>query len=493
MAGHMFASPALPKDSRYTLELMPFAEHTGKDAIDLTHANDNSGRIFVSTMSGQVFAFDQGGNTLGVFLDIAKARPDFMLNPGGAFRGLMYTAFHPDYADASRPGFGHFYTGHQVTMSDAQPAYDSKDHGALGDSDVRFVVAEWRVDKDNPNRIDPASYRQVLLLNFHTTASNPHAVGELAFNPYATTEDPDYGKLYIAVGDSNNRNEAGHTNLVYTQRVDNPFAKILRIDPLPDGDKPYRIPPDNPFGNEVYAIGMRNSQTFSFAKDLQGEPVIVAFDSGASAVEEVNIIRLGNNYGWDRYEGTQDYDKKRVLHSPPHPPAAQYGHSFQNRPGQDPVSGAASIIGGFVVSDPEDPAFQGQVVFADLPRGTLMHVNYHHALTMQAEGRQSLPYVMNVRLGDKVGSFADVIGAERGDSRFGVDQSGTLYVVSKQTSTIFKTRLVYTGQPIRAEPGISKQDGLGGLLGLIVVIGATGLGLLALLVIVVWWSKRQPV
>jgi hypothetical protein len=487
------ASPAPPKDSNYTLELEPFAEHAGKDAIDLTHANDNSGRIFVSTMSGQVFAFDRDGKALGVFLDIAASRPDFILNPSGAFRGLMYIAFHPDYAVASRPGYGRFYTGHQITISDSKPAYDSRDHGAMGDSDVRFVLAEWRVDADNPDRIDPASYRPVMLLNFHTTASNPHAVGELKFNPYATADAPDYGQLYIAIGDSNNRNESGHTNLAYTQRTDNPFAKILRIDPLPDGDRAYGIPPDNPFGNEVYAIGMRNSQTFSFAKDLDGKPVIVAFDSGASAVEEVNIIRAGNNYGWDRYEGTQDFDTGRKLHSPPQPPAVQYGHHFQKRPGEDPVGGAASIIGGFVVSDPEDPSFKGQIIFADLPRGTLMHANYHHALKMQAEGRQSLPYVMDVQLGDKIGTLADVLGAERGDSRFGVDQAGTLYVVSKQTNTIFKTKLVYTGEPVQAEPGISKQNALGGIPGLIVVIGGTGLGLLCLLIVVVLMSKRKPI
>ena len=166
---------------------------------------------------------------------------------------------------------------------------------------------------------------------------------------------------------------------------------------------------------------------------------------------------------------------------------------WNKRPGEDPVSGGASIIGGFVVSDPNDPSFQGQILFADLPRGTLMHANYHHALTMQAEGRQSLPYVMDVRLGDKVGTLADALGAERGDSRFGVDQSGTLYGVSQQTNTIFKTGRMYTGEAIKAEPSMSKQSELGGILGLIVVIGGTVLALLSLLLVVVFLAKRQPI
>lgn len=450
------AEPRPPGESHYTLMLEPFAEHSGENAIDLTHPPDGSGRIFVSTQSGQVFGFDPQGRPLGVFLDIATARPDFTRTKG-SFNGLMYIAFHPDYAKHDTPGFGKLYTGHQVRVEATEPDFNSKDFGGLGDSDVRFVIAEWQVDPDNPDRIAPASYRQVMLIHFHTYSENPHGLGELTFNPYAKPGNADYGKLYIAVGDAHNGNYNKPTHLARTQQPDNPYAKILRIDPLRAGDMTYTVPEDNPFGTEVYALGLRDAQSFSFAKDLDGNPVIVAFDIGANLVEEISVIRPGGNYGWDRYEGTLTFNGNRELNGEAALPIAQYGRVYPTSPGADPVGGSAAIIGGLVVSDPDAPSFQGQILFGDLPRGALMHVNYHHALQAEQKGQQSTPYVMTVQLGKKTGSFADVLGAKRGDTRFGYDEMGHVYIVSKQTGTIFKTGLIYTGLPVASSPSIERD------------------------------------
>eukprot|EP00752_Nemacystus_decipiens_P016145 g14438.t1 len=425
------AAPGQPKDSIYVLELEPFATHTGMNAMGLTHPGDGSGRLFVSTQSGQVFVYDDAGQSLGVFLDIAQARNDFMITPKGPFRGLMYIAFHPDYAKAGASGQGLFYTGHQVVLSDAMPDYDSEDFGALGDSDVRFVLAQWRVDPDNPDRIDPDSYRQVMLLHFRTYAFNPHALGQIAFNPYALPGEADYGLMYLAVGDSHNGDYNQPTNLIRSQQTDNPFGKILRINPLAEGDKPYGIPGDNPSGNEVFATGLRDAQWFSFAKDLEGETVLVACDIGALSVEEINIVRQGGNYGWDRFEGTLDFDAERELVGSARPPVVQYGRFFPKKPGGESTNaGLVAIMGGLVVSDPGNKAFQGQILFGDLPSGALMHANYHHALTVEKTGRQSTPYVMSVKLGDKTGNFAEVLGTERGDIRFGFGEDNTVYLRS---------------------------------------------------------------
>ena len=458
VACHASGQPAPPRDSRYVLQLEPFAEHAGENAIDLTHAGDGSGRLFVSTQSGQVFVFNQHGNRLGVFLDIAAADVGFT-RTRGSFNGLMYIAFHPDYARPGAPGEGLIYTGHQVAVDEQVPDFDSRDFGGLGDSDIRFMLAEWRVDPDNPNRIDPASHRRVMLIHFRTYAQNPHALGELAFNPYAEPGEADYGRLYVAVGDSHSGDYSQPTNLARVQQPDNPFAKILRIDPLQRDGQPYTIPEDNPFGTEAYALGLRDAQSFSFARDFEGQPVIVAFDIGAMKVEEVNLVRAGGNYGWDRYEGTLGFDNERQVNGVAIPPAAQYGRIFQRYPGAEPSGGPAAIIGGLVVSDPDHPGFRGQILFGDLPRGTLMHVNYHHALSVEAEGGQSIPYVMQVRLGDRTGSFADVINADRGDTRFGFDEAGNVYIVSKQTGTIFRTGLVYTGLPVESQPRVAKSGG----------------------------------
>lgn len=495
------ANPRQPMASDYVLELEPFASHTGINAMELTHAGDDSGRTFVTTQSGQVFIFDTAGQPLGTFLDLTQADVGFTFDATmrKPFKGLMYIAFHPDYAKPNTPGFGRFYTAHQVALSDTPVDYDSKDFGALGDSDVRFAIGEWRVDRDNPNRIDPASYRQVLRINFHTYDNNPHAIGEIAFNPYAQTGEPDYGKLYIAVGDSHNGDYKVPTNLVRAQQIDNPFAKILRIDPLQDDDKPYSIPEDNPFSidgkpTEAYAIGLRDAQTFSFAKDADGKPLMIAFDIGALDAEEINIIRPGGNYGWDRYEGLLPFEENRELLGEAVPPVVQYGRAYPLRLGAESTGGAGvAIIGGLVVSDPDDPSFQGQVIFADLPRGALMHASYYDMLLVEATGKPIAPSVMNARIGDEVGNFADLMGAGRGDTRFGVDEAGAVYIVSKQTGTIYKTKLIYTGVPVESTPQVNRQSTIGGTKGLLITIGGTALLLLMILIVVAWNAKRKPV
>lgn len=508
LTSSVHALPTQPKESNYTLEIEPFAKHTGTNAMDVTYAPDGSGRVFVSTQSGQVFVYSPDGNERGVFLDLTQADANFRFDEKSRFpfRGLMYIAFHPDYATPNTPGFGRFYTGYQVALSQKTADFDSKDYGALGDSDKRFVLAEWRVDPDNPDRIASPSYRRVLLFNFHTYANNPHALGKIAFNPLAKPGEDDYGNLYIAVGDSHNGDYNRPYNLDRAQQTYNPFAKILRIDPLPDGDQPYSVPKDNPFRmngdthsrrSTVYATGLRDAQWFSFAKDLEGKTVLVACDIGALKVEEINVIRLGANYGWPRFEGTLDFETKQELIGDARPPVVQYGRAFAKRVGDEPTGGGmVAIMGGLVVSDPNDPSFQGQILFGDLPNGTLMHANYHHALTMEQSGRQSTPYILSVKLGEKTGNFADVLESERGDARFGFDETKRVYIVSKRSDTIFKTKLVHTVEPVKSRPTVnpSKQlDRLAGTTGLLLTIGATGLCLAVILALVLINAKRPKV
>ena len=152
-----------------------------------------------------------------------------------------------------------------------------------------------------------------------------------------------------------------------------------------------------------------------------------------------------------------------------------------------------AIMGGLVVSDPNDPSFQGQIFFGDLPRGTLMHANYHHALAMEQTGGQSTPYILTVKLGDKTGNFADVLGTERGDARFGFDENKTVYIVSKRSNTIFKTKLLHTVEPVKSKPTLNRSERferLDGMTGLLLTIGATGLCLAVILALVILNAKR---
>src|SRR3954451_15246889 len=73
-----------------------------------------------------------------------------------------------------------------------------------------------------------------------------HNGGQLAFGPD--------GYLYAATGDG------GGSNDLENDAADRRslLGKILRIDPRRAGRRRHRVPPGNPFGNEVWAYGLRN-------------------------------------------------------------------------------------------------------------------------------------------------------------------------------------------------------------------------------------------
>jgi len=96
------------------------------------------------------------------------------------------------------------------------------------------------------------------------------------------------GKLYITTGDATNGNLA--------QDLDSLAGKILRLNS--DGS----IPTDNPFANSpVYSYGHRNSQGIAWhpiTQDLWSTEHGPSGNDGPLGGDEVNLIQLGQNYGW---------------------------------------------------------------------------------------------------------------------------------------------------------------------------------------------------
>ncbi len=106
------------------------------DPVNVTSANDGSGRLFVVERVGFIRIIDQNGQVMEEpFLDITRLVGTWFLE-----QGLLGLAFHPDYANN-----GLFYVYYI-------------DYRTNGDS---FVV-EYRVSADNPNQADPDSARVIL-------------------------------------------------------------------------------------------------------------------------------------------------------------------------------------------------------------------------------------------------------------------------------------------------------------------------------------------
>ena len=95
------------------------------------------------------------------------------------------------------------------------------------------------------------------------------------------------GQFYITLGD---RGE-----MARAQKLDDLAGKIVRL--TADG----QIPPDNPFANqagarpEIYSLGNRNVQGAAL-HPVTGE--LWTHEHGPQGGDEVNVIRVGRNYGW---------------------------------------------------------------------------------------------------------------------------------------------------------------------------------------------------
>jgi glucose/arabinose dehydrogenase len=196
---------------------------------------------------------------------------------------------------------------------------------------------------------DPATQRQIL---FVRQPYENHNGGNLVFGPD--------GYLYIGLGDGGSAGDP-HDN---AQSLGTLLGKMLRIDPTPDGEKPYAIPPGNPFAGmegarpEIWAYGLRNPWRYSFDR-ATGDLWIG--DVGQNSWEEVDEQGAhstgGENYGWNRLEGTHPYEGD----PPPNavPPVYEYPH------------GGCVVTGGYVYRGEVMPALDGSYVFADFCLGDL--------------------------------------------------------------------------------------------------------------------------
>ena len=304
----------------------------------------NGARWYVVQKTGAVRVFDNTPNVSASrqFINIAG---QLNSDPQSANdeRGLLGMAFHPNYPTDPRAYL--FYTATDPTLG-------------LVDR-----VSEFRT-LDGGNTLDPGT--QLQLLNVEDPESN-HNGGNIAFGP-------NDGFLYIGIGDGGGGGDA-HGSIGNGQLLTTLLGKMLRIDIANSSmATPYAIPSTNPFAAnprctggtgaancpEIYAYGFRNPWRWSFDR-VSNE--LWLNDVGQGALEEVDRVVLGGNYGWRCFEGTNPFNSTCGSNPNPLPPIAQYGRSL-----------GFSTTGGVVYRGSAIPNLVGRYLFGDFGTGALWSI-----------------------------------------------------------------------------------------------------------------------
>ena len=266
------------------------------------------GRRFANDSRGFLYLLDRN-NQPSVYANVGAAFPFAIYNRLES--GFIGFDFHPEFAKN-----GLFYTvhGERATGNPATPNFIPP---GFTQKDVTYhnVITEWHAANPAANTFEGT--RRELLRVAHVVMNLTHPYGNVEFNPTAKPGSPDYGLLYTSGSDLGFSNGGGPNanNPGQTQRLDSLITAILRIDPrspsVSKGTKglgDYTIPPDNKFAadgdpktlGEIYAYGFRNAHRLSW--DLT-DGTMFASDIGMNHIEEVNIVRNGENYGWMKREG----------------------------------------------------------------------------------------------------------------------------------------------------------------------------------------------
>ena len=274
------------------------------------------GSFIVLEQEGRGWLVEKGSDTKTLFLDLQTT-----IRRGPAC-GLLGMAFHPRFASNAK-----YYLNYQV-----------ESRGRITTQVVeRKFAADFKSDSGEPSR---------LLLEIPASTQD-HVGGCLTFGPD--------GFLYIGMGDTGPQNDPqGHGQDLSTMQ-----GKLLRIDvDRAEGDRPYAIPADNPLRDragarpEIWAYGFREPWRFTFdsvTKDLW------LGDVGQNEIEEVSIVRRGENHGWNVIEGDRGFSERyRKAGETFTPPVFSYPHRI-----------GVSVTGGYVYHGKRAPALEGWYIFAD--------------------------------------------------------------------------------------------------------------------------------
>jgi hypothetical protein len=213
------------------------------------------------------------------------------------------------------------------------------------------------------------------------------------------------------------------------------FGKILRIDPLGrnSANGKYGIPSGNPYAGdnnpatlgEIYAIGMRNPQRFTW--DPKNGKMFMA-DIGQGNVEKISPVSLGANLGWNKWEGSYPFVSRTAV-------------KLENLRGDREVT---FPVAEYDHSDPI-PQLENLLLFGDIVSG---EVFYLHADKLPQGGQDGIRRVLFNQPGEggQARTFLQLLQsknrqqgkkeAERADVRFGQDAEGRIYLLNKADGTV---------------------------------------------------------
>ncbi len=348
--------------------------------VEIQSPQDGTDRMFIVEQPGSIKVFPRDSNVtpseVSTFLNI-EGQVSYST---GQERGLLGLAFHPSFSSN-----GYFYV------------YYTTNSPVSGIS-TRMVLSRFTVDSNNTNLADPNSELNIFQFDKNQNNSN-HNGGKIAFGPD--------GYLYISFGDGGGGNDPQGNG----QNINTVFGSICRIDVDIDGNNPietnpilpdgnYEIPSNNPLVgqtglDEIYAYGIRNTWKFSFDNPTGR---LWGADVGQNAFEEINLIDIGENYGWSRFEATSVANSSVTITEPTTFPVFFYDRS----------QGDISITGGYVYRGSDIASIDSKYIFGDYVSGRVWSLDYNEAT---GDASSSLLFKTN-------GEFV---------SSFGVDIDGELY------------------------------------------------------------------
>jgi glucose/arabinose dehydrogenase len=235
---------------------------------------------------------------------------------------VLELAFHPRFKENRK-----YYVAKQV----------SKDGQFASLIFEREASPDFATDSGRPER---------LILKVDAATNIDHA-GGMVFGAD--------GFLYIGMGDTGPPEDPeGHG-----QNTHSMLGKILRIDvDHRMSTKPYSVPVSNPFvgrkdfSPEIWAYGLREPWRFSFDR-LTGD--LWVGDVGQDKYEEIDIVRPGENFGWNVYEGFERFSNRYYRESEHYvSPVLAYRRRY-----------GPCVTGGFVYRSDLNPSFQGIYIFGD--------------------------------------------------------------------------------------------------------------------------------